>query len=133
MIEKMFPLTGMGKVRIYSLARNRIKKIEKLEDVADTLEQLWLSYNEISSLDGLSSLINLQVLYLGNNRITDWAELSKLADLPKLREVLLIGNPIYEGLSPEQARAMVVKYVPNIVKVDAKIISDEDRELAATL
>lgn len=133
MIEKMFPLTGMGKVRIYSLARNRIKKIEKLEDVADTLEQLWLSYNEISSLDGLSSLVNLQVLYLGNNRITDWAELSKLADLPKLREVLLIGNPIYEGLSPEQARAMVVKYVPNIVKVDAKIISDEDRELAAAL
>jgi dynein light chain 1, axonemal len=78
MIEKMFPLSGMTKLEILSLARNKLRKIEKLEDVADTLEQLWLSYNEISTLDGLGGLNNLQVLYLSNNQIKEWPELFKL-------------------------------------------------------
>ena len=133
MIEKLFPLSGMARLRILSLARNRIKRIEKLEDVADTLEQLWLSYNEVSTLDGLAGLNNLEVLYLSNNQVRDWGELAKLADLPKLREVLFVGNPIYDGLDVAQQRAMVVKYVPHIMKVDSQIITDADRELAATL
>eukprot|EP01138_Halocafeteria_seosinensis_P003219 gb/GECG01003293.1/.p1 GENE.gb/GECG01003293.1/~~gb/GECG01003293.1/.p1 ORF type:complete len:199 (+),score=23.65 gb/GECG01003293.1/:1-597(+) len=133
MIDKMFPLSGMSKLKILSLARNRIKKIEKLDDVAETLEELWLSYNEISSLDGLQNLQNLQVLYLANNQIKDWNELAKLADLPKLREVLFHGNPIYEGLEPTQARISVVKYIPQIVKVDATIITDQERSQAETM
>jgi dynein light chain 1 len=78
MIEKMFPLTGMNNLKILSLARNRLKRMEKLEDVADTLEQLWVSYNEISSLDGLQGMNKLQVLYISNNSIKDWSELDKL-------------------------------------------------------
>ena len=77
-IDRMFPLTGMRKLRILSLGRNLIKKIEKLDDVADTLEELWLSYNQITSLDGLQGLPRLSVLYLSNNSIRDWNELEKL-------------------------------------------------------
>ena len=68
----------MQKLQILSLGRNQIKKIEKLEDLAKTLEELWLSYNMITTLDGLASLSKLRVLYLGNNRIKDWSELEKL-------------------------------------------------------
>lgn len=74
----MFPLTGMRRLRILSLGRNMIKKIEKLDDVADTLEELWLSYNQIVSLDGLQGLPHLNTLYLSNNAIRDWNELEKL-------------------------------------------------------
>ena len=48
------PLAGMSSLKILSLGRNNIKKIEKLEDVAETLEELWISYNQITTLDGLS-------------------------------------------------------------------------------
>jgi hypothetical protein len=79
----MVPLTGMAKLRVLSLGRNLIKKIEGLavrgdgcrpldartlpprtplpcgcawlQDVAGTLEQLWLSYNQIASLDGIQA------------------------------------------------------------------------------
>jgi Leucine-rich repeat (LRR) protein len=37
-IDRMFPLANMGKLKILSLSRNLIKKIEKLEEVAGTLE-----------------------------------------------------------------------------------------------
>lgn len=42
MIDKMINLPGMTELKILSLGRNNLKKIEKLEDVAGTLEQLWL-------------------------------------------------------------------------------------------
>lgn len=133
LIDKMFALTGMSNLKILSLARNRLKRIEKLEDVADTLEQLWLSYNEISSLDGLQGMNKLEVLYMSNNSIKEWSELDKLAELESLREVLFIGNDIYDGLEPEMARLMVVKHLPNITKVDAVLIKDDDRQRAAEL
>ncbi len=84
----------MKKLRILSMGRNQIKKIEKLDDLAETLEELWLSYNQIFSLDGFSSLKNLTTLYMSNNNMKSWAELDKLKGLEKLRDVLFVGNPM---------------------------------------
>jgi hypothetical protein len=61
-----------------------LSQIEKLEDVAETLEELWLSYNAISSLDGLGSLVNLTTLFMSNNLIKSWVEIDKLvSDSPE--------------------------------------------------
>jgi dynein light chain 1 len=49
-IEKISSLSGMDNLRILSLGRNLLKKIENVEVVADTLEELWLSYNQIEKL-----------------------------------------------------------------------------------
>jgi len=49
-IEKISSLAGMDALRILSLGRNLLKKIENVEVVADTLEELWLSYNLIEKL-----------------------------------------------------------------------------------
>lgn len=40
----------MDNLRILSLGRNLLKKIENVEVVAETLEELWLSYNQIEKL-----------------------------------------------------------------------------------
>ena len=40
----------MAALKTLSLARNLIRKIEGLEPVAGTLEQLWLSYNQLERL-----------------------------------------------------------------------------------
>lgn len=52
-IERMIALPKLKNLRILSLARNNIKRIMALEDVGQTLEELWLSYNQIEKLDGL--------------------------------------------------------------------------------
>lgn len=130
-IDRLVPLGGMTKLKILSLGRNNIKKIEHLEANAATLEELWLSYNQISALDGLSGLNNLTTLYLSNNNIKSWAELDKLASLPNLKDVLFIGNPIYEEFSKEMARVEVLKHLPNIVKLDGDMVKPSEREMAA--
>lgn len=78
----------MTKLKILSLGRNLIKKIEKLEDVAGSLEELWISYNQISSLDGLQACTNLTTLYISNNIIKSWSELDKLVSFKQTTHAL---------------------------------------------
>jgi hypothetical protein len=66
---------------VLSLGRNNIKKIENLEPVADTLEELWLSYNQIERVNGIECCKKLQVVYLSNNKIKAWEGFDKLVRL----------------------------------------------------
>eukprot|EP01039_Chlorochromonas_danica_P003612 gene3610-3955_t len=129
-IDRIASLAGMTKLKILSLGRNLIKKIEKLEDVAGSLEELWVSYNQISSLDGLQACTNLTTLYISNNIIKSWSELDKLAGLPNLRDVLFVGNPIYDEMPREQARIEVLKRLPQVAKIDGDMVKPTERELA---
>jgi dynein light chain 1 len=134
LIDRMVSLAGMENLKILSLSRNMLKKIEKLEDVGGTMEELWLSYNLITSLDGLAPCTALRVLYIGNNKISDWGELDKLSTLPSLKDVLLQGNPIYDSApDPATARLMAIKRLPNVDKLDNQLISGSEREKAAAL
>lgn len=49
-IDKINALAGLEKLKTLSLGRNLIKKIENLDTVANTLEELWLSYNQLDKL-----------------------------------------------------------------------------------
>jgi hypothetical protein len=49
-IEKISNLTGMENLKILSLGRNQIKKLENMDAVSDTLEELWISYNLLDKL-----------------------------------------------------------------------------------
>lgn len=42
------------------------------EAVGDTLVELWISYNFIDKLKGVSSMNKLKVLYMSNNLVKDW-------------------------------------------------------------
>jgi dynein light chain 1 len=133
MIDRMVNLTGMTELKTLSLGRNNIKKIEKLEDVAGTLTQLWLSYNQITSLDGLSCLTNLTTLYCSNNLIKSFDELDKLKVNDQLRDVLFVGNPMYaEAGSKEKARIEILRRLPNLVKIDGEFVKPTEKEEALT-
>ena len=105
-------------------------QIENLDSVAGTLEELWISYNQITSLDGISQCTNLTTLYISNNGIKMWNELDKLASLPNLRDVLFVGNPIYDEFSKDQVRIEVLKRLPNVAKIDGDMVKPSERELA---
>ena len=131
MIDRMVSLTGMSELKILSLGRNNIKKIEKLEDVAGTLQQLWISYNQIASLDGLACLTNLTTLYCSNNAIKSFAELDKLKANEQLRDVLFLGNPFYSEVSTkEEARLEIIRRLPNVKKIDGEFVRPWEVESA---
>lgn len=96
MIDKISNLNGLANLKILSLGRNFIKKIEALEAVADTLEELWLSYNNIERLNGVECCKKLKVLYVSNNKIKGWDGVQSISALPNVVDVLLAGNPLEE-------------------------------------
>lgn len=57
----MFGFPSSENLKILSLGRNLIKNLTGIEAVADTLEQLWISYNQIEKLKGIAVLSKLQV------------------------------------------------------------------------
>lgn len=132
-IERMIPLAGMKKLRILSMGRNQIRRIEKLDENWETLQELWFSYNLITQLSNLTPLKNLEVLYVGNNQIKSWDEVMSLRELEKLRDVLFVGNPIYEKWEPQEARIRVLHCLPNVSKIDGGIVKGGEREEAAEL
>ncbi len=104
-----------------------------LEDVGATLEELWISYNQIEKLDGLQPCVKLSVLFMSNNKIKTFDEISKIAQLPEIKNVLFIGNPCYGDKSKEDNAPYVVKRIPQIEMVDGKMISPAVRKQALEL
>ena len=63
------------------------------ETVAETLEELWISYNQIEKLKGIGYMKKLRVLTMSNNNVREWVEFGRLAELPALKEAVFIGSP----------------------------------------
>jgi len=132
-IERMVSFGGLPKLRILSLGRNNIKRLEKLEEVSETLEELWLSYNVIERLSGIESCSKLKVLYMSNNKISSFNELERLDGLNNLEDLLFLGNPIH--LSAESAdtyRVSVIKALKHLknCKLDGVTITMAEKESA---
>jgi dynein light chain 1 len=88
MIDRISNLQGLSCLKILSLGRNNIKlgrnnikKIEGLDAVADTLEELWMSYNNIEKLAGIEMCKKLKNVYFSNNKIKAWDGLTQLVIL----------------------------------------------------
>lgn len=116
-------------LKILSLGRNCIKKLDGIQHVHDTLEQLWISYNNIDKLIGIEEMHRLKVLYMSNNKIADWEEIDRLKGLTELTDVLLIGNPLHikyrkKNMLKEYEREMI-KRLPNLKKLDGHILTEE--------
>lgn len=62
------------------------------EALSDTLEELWISYNFIERIKGVTVMRKLKVLYMSNNLVKDWSEFNKLQELPCLEDLLFVGK-----------------------------------------
>ena len=135
-IERMTALPKLKNLKILSLARNNIKRIMALDEVGQSLMELWLSYNQIDKIDGLQNCVKLKIFYLSNNRVRSWDELNKVAMLPEIKNVLFIGNPIWHALGKDdkdQFIPQVVKRIPQVDTVDGKQVLQEHRDAAEAM
>lgn len=127
------------------------------EAVADTLEELWISYNIIEKVKGIGVCKKLKVLYMSNNLVKDWAEFNKLQELPLLEDLLFVGwyhcslnrelimganamlasmvlmhcflgNPLHENMEESVWKAEAAKRLPNLKKLDGETVLREEAE-----
>ncbi|KAF8283305.1 putative protein phosphatase 1, regulatory subunit [Trypanosoma cruzi] len=86
-------VTGaFGHLTKLDLSYNQIRNIGGLEPLASTLRELYLVENKIKEIKNLDSLLNLELLELGGNRIREIGP--GLAKLTKLKQLWLGKNKI---------------------------------------
>ena len=129
-IERVLPLPKLKNLKILSLARNNIKRITGLDEIGQSLEQLWISYNQIEKLEGLNGCVKLTTLFISNNRIKVWDELTKLANSENFQTILLVENPIYGTNDFDAVAPRVVKRIPQLQYLDSKQITGPIRKAA---
>lgn len=114
-IDKIANLGGLENLRILSVGRNNIKKLENMDAISDRLEELWMSYNPCASLAGVEKLRKLRVLYMGNCKLNDKKELLRLQELPGLEEVVFFGNPIHKSIAEKDGELAWASYMMEIL------------------
>lgn len=133
-IDKLTGLHRLPKLEILSVGRNCIKKLDGIECLADTLTELWISYNQLEKLSGIENCKKLKVLYVSNNRIKDWTEIDRLGSLPKLEDLLLIGNPLYnkhrDAGTLKDYQKEILKRLHSLKKLDGEIVRADNQEIA---
>lgn len=140
---KAVNLCGLKCIKKISLQSNRLTSTTGFEDCV-ALEELYLSHNGISKMEGLSSLVNLRVLDVSSNKLSSvndiqnltWLEdlwlndnqIESLEDLAeaaagsreKLATIYLENNPCAK--SPSYS-ATLRQVFPNIQQIDSDIFA----------
>lgn len=94
--------------------------------MADTLEELWMSYNFIEKLKGINVLKKLRVFYLSNNLVKDWVEFNRLQEVTTLEELLFVGNPLCESMEESVWKVEAAKRLPFLKKLDGEPVVREE-------
>ncbi|NXP23885.1 LRGUK protein, partial [Scytalopus superciliaris] len=95
--NRLCAISGLGNlpIRALSLGSNQIEKVTGMEGLKN-LKNLDLSNNRITSLQGLEGHDLLEVINLEDNQIAELRELQWIEELPLLRVLNLLGNPLQE-------------------------------------
>jgi len=110
-------------VKNLNLWGNEIDDVKLLRQMPN-VEVLSLSLNKISSLKEFASCSKLQELYLRRNNVTDISEVRSLSHLQNLKILWLLDNPCSDI---ENYREIVIKFLPNLTKLDNTQITNEER------
>lgn len=116
------------RIEILSIGRNMLRKLDKIDRAAATLQQLWMSYNDVKTLGPLVQCKRLRVLYCAHNKLDKLTELDRLAQLQNLEDLVLVGNPIVDTISKtKDYRVEVCKKCKKLTVLDGVQVTDHDR------
>ena len=128
-----------GSLKELWVSYNRIKNLDNLT-VCKNLEVLYISNNDLKGYEELDKLVSVLQLLPNYTAIYsngfDDHKTSIQNELPMLRDILIIGNlRLYKDsdgaeLDEAQVRIEVLKRLPNIKKINGKLVGPEEQELA---
>jgi hypothetical protein len=92
--EVLYGLDQLPQLVQFDISYNRLTNLSHVNYQLGNNVILNVSYNHLTTVDGIDRLYSLQQLYLQHNQLTDvHATASRLANLPLLTELYLWGNP----------------------------------------
>ncbi|KFD71743.1 hypothetical protein M514_16263 [Trichuris suis] len=85
-------------LRELNLSNNRIEKVDNWHCKLGNVKKIWLTNNKVRSLKGFSKLYSLEFLDVRDNQLTHLRHVWPLGQLPCLKELVLSGNGVENGV-----------------------------------
>jgi hypothetical protein len=125
-ISKVEGLDCFSNLRELNLDRNKLRGFEPASLASlSQLRTLSVEENGVRSLQHLPPLHRLSLARFASNRITDVADIERIAALPSLLDLTLANNPLSRK---QMYRATVIFRVTSLTQLDNKDISQDERE-----
>ncbi|XP_078091946.1 leucine-rich repeat and guanylate kinase domain-containing protein [Mustelus asterias] len=121
-LSEVSDLDGLP-IKFLCLRGNKITKVKGLEKI-ERLHKLDLSKNNIETLNGLADHDLLEAINLENNQIRDLNEIKHMQNLPLLRVLNLLWNPIQEH--PDYL-FWILYMVQKLTELDCKKVKATDK------
>ena len=116
----------LGSIKNLNLWGTNLDDVSLIKEMP-SLEIISLSVNKITSLKPFSELKNLRELYLRKNMISDLNEIKYLSNCDNLNILWLSENPISDN---PNYRNTIISILPQLIKLDDIMITDEERNKA---
>ncbi|CAK0873143.1 unnamed protein product [Prorocentrum cordatum] len=123
--------TGLSKLRVLWLCRSALQDLSGISALS-SLEELYVSFNDIKEIYPLGTHESLQVLDLEGNLVEDFSEVQCLENVTSLRELNLSLNPFWKDAGVSRDR--VLQALPQLEMLDdAPRERDADERQGAVL
>ena len=126
-IEKIEGLEAQVHLDALNLSKNYIKKIENLAHMKE-LTSLNMAHNHLISVADVEHVLevpSLQTLDLQHNKINDDGIVDVVAQMPDLRVLYLLGNPVVRSI--KHYRKTIVGKCKALKYLDDRPVFDEER------
>ncbi|CAH1981368.1 unnamed protein product [Acanthoscelides obtectus] len=127
-ISQVGGLSALMELKVLNLAGNQIRIISSRDlHGLHSLLELNLRRNRLRKLLGFDQVPNLSKLFLSNNDLQSLEDISSLARSPNIREISIDNNPVALG---GDCVSFLVSYLSHLVKLNSMQITEQVRKAA---
>ena len=128
-LAKIDSINHMEFLTFLDVSLNKLRNCDKASiGVLPSLQVFLCDNNYLKNINGFEKLFSVQSISFENNKVPDYNSLEKLSNLENLKDLSIGNNPITKSIN---YRNTIIRMFPNLLKLDGKEITNEEREMIA--
>ena len=128
-LSKIDCINNMEYLTFLDVSFNKLRNCDRSSiGVLPSLQVFLCDNNYLKNINGFDKFYSIQSLSFENNKIPDYNSLEKLATLENLKDLAIGNNPVTKSIN---YRNSIIRMFPNLLKLDGKTITNEEKEMIA--
>ena len=128
-LSKIDYINNMEYLTFLDVSFNKLRNCDRSSiGVLPSLQVFLCDNNYLKNINDFDKFYSIQILSFENNKIPDYNSLEKLTSLEYLKDLSIANNPLTKSIN---YRTSIIRIFPNLLKLDGKPITSEEKEMIA--
>ena len=128
-LSKIDCINNMEYLTFLDVSFNKLRNCDRSSiGMLPSLQVFLCDNNYLKNINGFDKFYSIQSLSFENNKIPDYNSLEKLSTLENLKDLAIGNNPVTKSIN---YRNSIIRMFPNLLKLDGKTITNEEKEMIA--